>query len=788
MNVRLIFTAALALGFVGSSIAEAQYRTPNKRPRPNRKIVVQAKVDSWTPKAGAVGTLVTINGSGFTRKAVVLVGGRKVRPVKMGSRVISFKIPASYGDGQIVMRQAGVAKDYSIGQFQVWADPLVSSFSPSSGPPGTRVEIRGRNFNSDDLVMLGSQRLRIEKYADTGIIVTIPPGAVSGYFSIQNRRNASVTSRRQFAVVAPAPYITDFTPNHGQPGTVVRINGGNYGDDIRISYGRKPMVITRRGTGWVEAAIPADARRDKAISISSRRGGVRSAVNFALEMPPVLSSYSPSWGTPGTRVAINGRNFRADDRITLGGQDCKIVQITDRQVTVEVPHSASTGAFAIHRGGQAIKSASRFNVFYKPELTNMSVLKGPPGTQVNLTGQNLGGAKLYLGNVEIRPTQVRPNQIVFVIPPKARSGRLRVTSRGGEASYKRVSPQRGGYGTQVTLSGSELGNATNIFLGDVEMPILSRPDENHIVVQVPKGASSGPISWTAYGRSTETRWNFDVMRAPVFHSFSPTGGAAGSTVTIEGENFNRNTRVLYGNSSARVISWEEGRLTAIIPPRARQSDYLSVQGDGGGMNARTAYTLLVAPTARSFSPRRGKPGSELSINGSGLAMDTLVQVGGAAAKVLRASRDGRSLSVLVPELATGVYDVSVQAQGMRTVARKRFLVDGWGAITDIRPRRARVGSRIMLSGSGLGGARVFYGSYELPVVRADRRGSKLWVTIPEGCSGSSALTLDDQGHRSQSAMTLEIEAPPPPPPPTVNDHRKKKKGPKVHDHRKKRKY
>ena len=797
MKSRLILTAALALGLVGSSVAEAQYRRPS-RPRPNRKIVVAPKISSWTPQSGSVGTLVTINGSGFTRKVMVLVGGRRVQPIKMGSQVLSFKIPASYGDGQIVLRQAGVAKDYVIGQFNVWANPQVSSFSPSSGAPGTRVEIRGRNFNGDDLVMLGSQRLRIEKFASDFLVVTIPPGAASGYFSVQNRRNASVTSRQQFNVVAPAPYITNFTPDHGQPGTVVRINGGNYGKDIRVSYGKRPMVISRSGNTWIDAAIPANAKRDAAINISSRRGGTRSSVNFALEMPPILSSYAPSWGTSGTRVTINGRNFRANDRVTLGGIDCKIVQIRDRQVTVEIPGNARSGAFAILRGGQAIQSASRFDVFYGPILTNMSTLKGAPGTQVHLSGQHLQGSRVYLGNVEIRPTSIRPEQIQFVIPNRALSGNLRVINRGGEASYpqpfevwnfpgvKKVSPQRGAVGTNVTLSGPMLSNATRIFVGDLEMPIVSRPAHDRIIVSVPRAAVTGPISWTAYGRNTRTRWNFTVLRPPLVHRFSPTEGAAGTTVTIEGENFNRETRVMYGNLPARVVRWEANRLTAVIPPSARKSDYLSVQGAGSGMNASTPFGLLMAPTARSFAPARGKPGSELSINGSGLAMDTLVQVGGVNARVLRASGGGNNLMVAVPELASGRYDVSVQTRGMRSVARKRFSVEGWGMISDIRPRRARVGQKVMLSGSGLASARIFYGRYELPVVKADRRGRKLWVTIVEGCAGSGALTIDDQGHRSNSSVALEIDAPPPPAaPPKVIDHRKKK-GPKVNDHRKKK--
>lgn len=786
MKRPLFLTALLTLGFAATSIAEAQPRNPNAE---RRKVVTAAQIDSWTPQSGDVGTVVSVNGSGFTRNMMVLVGGRKVRPIKMGTRVISFKIPASHGDGQIVMRQAGVAQDYSVGKFQVWANPQVTSFSPSSGAPGTRVEIRGSNFNTDDLVMLGTQSLRIEGFTGNSIIVTIPQAAVSGPFHIQNRRKASATSRRPFRVVAPAPFISGFSPTRGLPGTIVRIQGGNYGSDLRASYGRSPVAIDRSGPDWIEITIPSNAKRNAAIAISSRRGGSRSASKFQLEMPPVLTSYSPSSGTPGTRVIISGRNFRADDRVLLGGIECTAIQVRERQIIVQVPANAVDGAFSLRRGTQVVTAASRFDVFHNPILTSMSPLKGPPGTRVVVRGEQLRGARVFLGKLEVRALTQLPKQISFVIPQGAQSGVLRITGRGGSASYtqpfevwnfpgvKRLSPARGPAGSTVTISGEMMNNAAAIFIGDVEMPIVSRADSNKIVVRVPTRATTGPISWTAYGRNTLTKEVFTVVRAPTLERFNPTSGSAGMTVTIEGENFETSTRVRYGNLPARVLRWEPNRLTVLIPPGARKSDYLSVQGDAGGATAASPFSLFLAPTARSFSPARAKPGSEVTVFGSGLATDTLVKVGGSPARVLRADPRGVSLTFTLPQLTAGAYDLSVQTRGIEARARKRIAVEGWGTVSAIRPARARIGQTVQLIGSGLAGTRIFFGSIELPVVRGDRRGRKLWVTIPKGCVGSSVLTLDDLGHRSSSAVPLKIEGVPAPPvaTPTTHDHREKKK-------------
>ncbi len=777
MKRRFILAATLLVGIAGSQSAEAQYR------RPNERIVVSMKVDSWGPHNGAAGTVVQMNGRGFTRKTEVLIGGRKIRPLKIGPKTISFRVPSSIGNGQIVLRKIGSANDYVVGTFHSYAPPQLGGFAPASGAAGTRVQLRGRDLSQVTRVTLGSTPLKIDQYTPNGagIVVTIPQGAASGYFNVYDKRNTVSKSRRMFQVVAPAPYISGFSPNHGQPGSILRLTGGNYGNDVRISYGRSPMRIIRQGNGWLEVAIPPRARRNQQIVVSSPRGGVRSAGYFTLEQPPILGSYSPNWGSVGTRVQINGRNFMAGDRVTLGGQTCKIIQIQDGRITVEIPPNAPSGAFAIHRGAQVIQSASRFDVVYAPQITNLSPWQGAPGTVVNVTGSNFIGAKFYIGNTPIRPNWVKPNQMQFVLPSRVSSGQFRAETRGGGANWakpiniwnfpgiKRITPSRGGYGTQITLYGSQLANATQISLGGVAMPIVTRA-RDRIVVRVPRGARSGPISWTAYGQTQPTRWNFSVLQAPVLRSYSPTEGGPGTAITISGQGFDRNTRVFYGKQQLRVSRWSATSLNVLLPANARQSDYLSLHGEGGTVRAPQPFGYLAAPTINSFWPAQIKPGAQFSIRGAALTRNTQVKVGNQNAKVVGQSRDG-TLMVLAPSnLAPGNYPVAVQWRGMQSVARKSLRVEAWAQIYDIRPRIARVGQKIMLSGSGLTGAHIYYGRWELPVVKTDPRGKRIWVTIPKECSGKSVLTIDDHGHRSNTATELEIFAPVRPI--DIRDHRR----------------
>src|SRR5690606_22314035 len=150
-----------------------------------------------------------------------------------------------------------------------------------------------------------------------------------------SQRSVEARSTHSFKVVAPAPYITSFTPARGQPGTGVRTSGGNYDSDIRVGYGRQSVPISSPGKRGIEVAIPGNADKSWPLSITSRRGKATAATAFELELSPVLKSYAPAWGQAGSRVTLRGQYFSASDRVSIAGQFCKIIQLRGDQMTVE---------------------------------------------------------------------------------------------------------------------------------------------------------------------------------------------------------------------------------------------------------------------------------------------------------------------------------------------------------------------------------------------------------------------------------------------------------------------
>ncbi len=780
MKRSLLLATTILFGIAGIQSADAQGR------RRNERVIISMQVDSWGPQSGTAGTVVTLNGRGFTRKIQVLVGGRLVRPTSMGSSAISFRIPASVGNGQIVLRKPGSADDYLVGNFQATVSPQVLSFAPNSGTPGTRVQLRGRDLNGVRRITLGTTPIKINRVDPRGasLVVTIPPGASSGFFTLYDERNTAIRSRNAFTIVAPAPYVSDFSPRHGPPSSTVRISGGNYGNDVQAYYGRTAMKILRRGPNWLDVEIPVRAKRDQAIHIRSPRGGQRSKVLFVLEYPAFISAYSPGWGAVGTRVQLRGNNFMAGDRITIGGQACKILQLQGNQITIVVPHNAHTGAISIVRGEQVLTTPGTFEVVYPPRIADLSPYEGAPGTRVVVRGEGFQNSLFFLGKTPIRANWIKGNQMQFTIPQKSQSGLFRVVSRGGESSsvrpfrvwnfprISRITPARGGYNTQITLTGKALANAETVLLAGKEMPVVSRA-RDRVVVRVPRGAQSGRISWVAFGQTRATRWNFSVIAPPLLNSFSPQEGGPGTLVTVLGRGFDARAQVFYGSQAVRVQRRTPTSLQFRIPGNVTKSQHITIDGEGGRAQSASLFGYVAIPTIRSFWPTRSKPGAELNILGQSLTMNTVVKIGQVSARNLGLNPDG-SLRVAIPNnLAPSRYTVSVQSRGLRATARKTLQIDSWAQVYDIRPRIARIGQTIMLNGSNLFDVRIFYGQIEMPVVKRDRRGRRIWVQVPNNCTGRSVLTIDDNGHSANTTVALEIAAPRRPI--DIRDHRGRKR-------------
>ena len=187
-----------------------------------------------------------------------------------------------------------------------------------------------------------------------------------------------------------------------------------------------------------------------------------------------------------------------------------------------------------------------------------------------------------------------------------------------------ISPTSGKAGDAVTINGSNFGTTqgtSSVKFGSTAATVTSWSD-TQVKVTVPSGTGTVSVNVTTSG-GTSNGVSFTyaaTVPVPSISSISPTSGAAGVAVTINGSNFGAtqgSSSVKFGSTAASVTSWSNTQIK-VTAPSGTGTASVTVTTSGGTSNgiSFTYATTGTAPSITSISPTSGKPGDVITINGS----------------------------------------------------------------------------------------------------------------------------------------------------------------------------
>ncbi|MBS1662836.1 MAG: VCBS repeat-containing protein [Bacteroidetes bacterium] len=178
-------------------------------------------INTLSTFTGTPGTPVKIIGVHFYGTISVKFGGVDVHSFRVVSdseidAIVGFSV-----SGNVVVTT--LFGSGSIGGFSIIQPPVISSFSPDSGPVGTSVTITGTHFNpvaSQNIVYFGSVRGIVTTATDAQITVQVPYGANFQPISV-TVNNLTAYSQRPFLVASPGSVLTltdsSFAPKKDYP-------------------------------------------------------------------------------------------------------------------------------------------------------------------------------------------------------------------------------------------------------------------------------------------------------------------------------------------------------------------------------------------------------------------------------------------------------------------------------------------------------------------------------------------------------------------------------------------
>ena len=167
----------------------------------NVVVMTAPSISGFSPRSGAVGASVSVYGSGFFGTTTVRFNGTAVTAFTLVTNgKLTTTVPAGATSGRIsVTNPRGTAT--SGGDFIV-TGPTISSFSPTSGHPGTAVTIRGSHFTGVTSVRFNGTSAGFSFVNDSTVNAVVPGGATTGHISLTTP-SGTATSSGTFTILAP---------------------------------------------------------------------------------------------------------------------------------------------------------------------------------------------------------------------------------------------------------------------------------------------------------------------------------------------------------------------------------------------------------------------------------------------------------------------------------------------------------------------------------------------------------------------------------------------------------
>ncbi|MHC1703734.1 MAG: IPT/TIG domain-containing protein [Tenuifilaceae bacterium] len=520
--------------------------------------------------------------------------------------------------------------------------PTITSFTPSSGLAGSSVTITGTNFGATQgtsTVKFGATTATATSWSATQIVATVPSITDGNYTLSVTTSAGTVNSSTQFTVTtATTPTITSFTPSSGLAGSSVTITGTNFGatqGTSTVKFGATTATATSWSATQIVATVPSITAGNYTLSVTTSAGTVNSSTQFTVTTAttPTITSFTPSSGLAGSSVTITGTNFGATQgtsTVMFGTTTATATGWSATQIIATVP-SIAAGSYTISVTTTAgtVNSSTQYTITTAttPTITSFTPSSGIAGSSVTITGTNFGATQgtstVMFGTTTATATGWSATQIIATVPSiAAGSYTISVTTTAGTVNSSTqftvtattptitsFTPSSGLAGSSVTITGTNFGTTqgTNTVKFGTTTATATSWSATQIVATVPAIAAGNytlSVTTTAGTGNSSTQYAVTSSTSPpTITSFSPSSGAAGSSVTIYGSSFGATqgtSTVKFGTTTATTTSWSATQIIALVPSIALGDHLVYVTTSNGTATSTGPFkvTNCATPTVK----------------------------------------------------------------------------------------------------------------------------------------------------------------------------------------------
>lgn len=547
------------------------------------------RITSFSPQSGPPGTTVTIRGSNFVGVTAVRFNGVAAQSFQIDSASQITAVVSQTATTGLITVLSPLGTGTSSDNFTVQSNtPTITSFTPTTGPPGTQVTITGTNLTGATEVSFNTTSVgtNFTVVSATQINTTVPVGATGGPIKVKTP-SGEATSPQSFIVTSGAPpTISSFSPAMGPVGTLVTIEGNNFVGTTSVRFNAtESLEYSVVSFTRLTAKVPAGATSGP-ITVRTPDGAVTSTASFQVDtsLRPLINSFSPGRGPVGTFVIIKGVNFVDITSVKFGDvpvNSFKVVSSTE--LTTGVPAGAKDAQIVIENRAGVASSSKQFKI-RTPD---------PTRCKVKVPEERWKGEYYPNRNLDGKALAVRDdtNEEGFIKLAWAGSpaGVCGIPEDGFSVRWTRkvTFPERAVYRFRTKAD-----DGVRLYIDSIR--ILNRWEDQgptEFTVDWDLTAGEHTLTMEHYDRAGGAVAEFSWTPAPPeISDFSPKSGQVGDEVKIQGKNFAGELDVRFNGKPTQILRGSTTEIVVAVPIAAT-SGPITVINPGGSAVTSQEFTV-----------------------------------------------------------------------------------------------------------------------------------------------------------------------------------------------------
>jgi len=467
---------------------------------------------------------------------------------------------------------------------------VLNSFGPSPVLRGGDLKFIGNNLDQVTAIVLPDNvnvTTFTSKTSDL-LVITVPDETIDGKVTLKTPQGDIVT--KTLLKISEPIAILGIEPLQARPGDIITITGTylNLVEEVIFVKNKSVTAFESQSKTQLQVKIPADAQTGIIVLSNGEPEPilVESEIIVSVSLPAVIQ-ISPNPVKAATLLSLQGTNLDLVRDVIFGGGKKVTDFISKSQDKIElmVPADAKDGKIKLVVASEVEVESAAELVMAVPVIAGISPNPVENGQTLTVTGTDLdlitsatfGGGKpgTLLGGTAA--------EIRITVPLDATEGPVTFGTAAGKSvssvqlgllmpTITSLSPLELKANTSLTITGTEFDIVVAVVFTGGNRVTVTGATETEIVVTVPSGTLSGPITLvTTNGTEITSAESLTMLASnvPLITSM-PLSMKPGQMITVLGEKLNLLTDVIFPGEVKATMFGEKTatRLEVVVPMTA----------------------------------------------------------------------------------------------------------------------------------------------------------------------------------------------------------------------------